>query len=122
MLLTMSFWQASANDDGLNNQVIFTPANSPRNMKLLLIYLRGEQEKIWGITKSRGEQWRNSWSASIRSLTRSLFGGESYMPRSTVLEKIFQAASNSSYMTLVRKRLLKRQLEPIGPMKELFRY
>ena len=74
--LSMTFWEnneeettaTNSNDD--LNALRITPTNTySRTMRLVLIYLRGEQDKFRGITEARGDHWRNSWSAAIRSIT-----------------------------------------------------
>ena len=65
--LSMTFWEVSGQDDDELDNIPFTPDKYSRTMKLVLIYLRGEQDKFRGITESRGQNWLNSWSASIRS-------------------------------------------------------
>ena len=70
--LSMSFFEDRDEDDvsGTNESLNRSlPTNQfPRSMRLVLLYLRGEQDKFRGIAEARGEHWKNSWSASIRSI------------------------------------------------------
>lgn len=53
------------------NTILF---NSPtqqtaRTLRMVLLFLKGEQEKFRGLAEARGEHWRNSWSSSINTIT-----------------------------------------------------
>ena len=74
--LSMTFWENNEEENAVSNSnedlnaLRITPTNThSRTMRLVLIYLRGEQDKFRGITEARGDHWRNSWSAAIRSIT-----------------------------------------------------
>ena len=70
--LVLNFWDddgSSANEnEGIPPPVTSHTIYGPRSLRLVLIYLTGEQDRFRGVSETRGQHWKNSWSASIRSI------------------------------------------------------
>ena len=71
--LTLNFWDNDeTNAEDITGNILL-PISShtyygPRRLRLVLIYLKSEQDKFRGISETRGVHWRNSWSTSVRTI------------------------------------------------------
>ena len=111
--LSMSFFEnRDENDVSVSNESVHRslPRNQfPRSMRLVLLYLRGEQDKFRGIAEARGAHWKTPGvpqfvplSTTTMCMGKLLTGGECWTLTSLVLGRRSMEGSKSSWSLSVK--------------------